>query len=383
MMLGPEGLLSLADIVILTLVLLLMLHMLLQQRFALTVPTSGRFLLLAGIFLAAFTNFAEMFAPIPVTAAGNVSGFPDGVPEWPYWVGTRAALLMITIGLYISNLQRIKFEQAALASSARMRTAESQAVQSEERFRSLFETTSNAIYCYKFEPPMPVSLSAEAQVRGSLDAVLVECNHAFAEEIGHVKPSDVIGTTFSYLDSAKDQKSHACFIEDFIASGYRLTDYELIYKSIEGEDRAISVSMTGIVQDGLLRRIWGVERNILEARRAKTALYRRRKFQEMLADISSRLIKTPPADADEIILNGLAEVCRFVGGNRLSMSWVDIDQGIGEVMYNWHETDGAPIDEISFDLFPYLGEKLTAGEAVASLGHQRHAHARPPLTHKT
>jgi len=365
MMLGPQSLLSFADIVILTLVLLLVLYMLMQQRMATSLPIYGRFVLLAGLFLAAFTNFAEMFAPIPIIGAGNISEIPDGIPGWIFWVGTRGALLMITVGLYVANRHRVILEQSSLVSSARMRAAESQAVQSEERFRSLFQTTTNAIYCYKFEPPLRMSLPVEAQIRASLDAVLVECNRTFAEDLGYVKPTDIIGTTFSYLDGAKDEESHARFITDLIASGYRLSDYERIYKSVDGEDRAISVSVTGIVQDGFLQRMWGVERNILEARRAKTALYRRRAFQTMLTDISSRLIKAPLNDADKIILESLAEVCRFIGGNRLSMSWVDMDQRIGEVMYNWHEADGPPIEEISFDLFPYLGEKLTAGEAVA------------------
>lgn len=359
----PQGLLALADIVILTLVLLLMLHMLMQQQIAAVTPISGRSVLLAGIFLAALSNFAEVFSPITVTAVGTSTGIPGGIPEWVFWVGSRGAILMIAIGLYITNLQRIKMEQVALVSSARMQTAENQAVQSEERFRSLYETTSSAIYCYKFDPPMPVSLPTEEQVRRSLDAILVECNHTFAEEMGHENPSDVIGTTFSYLDSSNDEESHAHFFEAFIASGYRLSDYELVFKSADGEDRAISVSMTGIVQNGVLQRAWGVESNIIDAKRAKTALQRRSKFQDMLTDISSRLIKATPSNADEIIVQSLSEVCLYLGGNRLTMSWVNVDQRIGEIMYYWHEREGVPLENVNLELFPYLGKKLLAGEA--------------------
>lgn len=364
---GPELLLGLADIVILALVLLLILHMAYQQFRIPLKASPGRTVLLAGVFLAAFSQFAQRFTddrlvPVPVPLAAGAAA--AGLPEWLFWVASRAAILLILVGLYAAFRQTVQLERRALATSHAAREAESQALKSEERFRSLFETQTNPVYCYTFDPPMPVSLPVEEQVRHSLDAVLTDCNDAFARELDCDKASDVIGTRKSLLDSTKDAPSHSRYISDFAASGYRLSDYELIYKSPNGEDRAISINATGIIRDGCLVRMWGVERSILAARRTESALHRRREYQATLAAISSRLVTTQYDDADQVMVDCLKRICKYIGGNRITLSWIDLESRTGEVLYTWHEGDQSMIYSIDQTRFPYLSEKLLHNEPL-------------------
>lgn len=361
---GPEFLLGLADVAILALVLMLMLHMGIQAKRIPLEPSAGRSVLMGGLLLAAFVNVAVDVAPWSDGASGFAATPAAGSPEWPFAVMSRAAIVLVLVGVFAAFRQRVYLERRALATSSAARAAESQALKSEERFRSLFDTQSNPVYCYSFEPPMPVSLPIEEQVRRSLDAILTDCNDAFARELECEKASDVIGTRKSLLDSTKDVASYTKYISEFAASGYRLTDYELVYTGPDGEDRAVSVNAIGIVQDGCLVRMWGVERSILDVRRAETALHRRQEYQATLAAISSRLVKTQYDDADDDMVECLQQICSYIGGNRITLSWIDLESRTGEVLYTWHESGGQMIYAIDPDRFPYLSEKLLNNEPL-------------------
>jgi len=95
------------------------------------------------------------------------------------------------------------------------------------------------------------------QVRRSHKAILTECNNVFAHELEHEEPADAIGTRLGTLDGSRDAEAHFDFFSTFVENDYRLTNYELIYKTPSGAARAVRVSLTGIVQDGYLHRFWG------------------------------------------------------------------------------------------------------------------------------
>ena len=150
--------------------------------------------------------------------------------------------MLVLTGLALGTAHRKRLERAVTATKGRVEDAQDIVVQSEARFRYLFETTSNSIYCYTFDPPMPISLPLDEQVRRSHDAILTECNQVFAEALEVAKPADVIGTTMGMLDGNKDAEAHFDFFGAFVQNDYRLTDYELIYNSPRGEERAIRSS---------------------------------------------------------------------------------------------------------------------------------------------
>lgn len=361
---GPETLLGFADIVILTLVVLLILYMLVQEKRVPLAASPGRAVMLAGVFLAAFVNFAQRFAPMSLADSAIVPGISVGPPAWMFWVMSRTAVVLVAVGMYFAFRQRMQLERSASTSSAANRAADSRALQSEERFRSLFETQSNGVYCYSVDPPMPISLPVDEQVDCCLDAILIDCNDVFAHGLEGKKASDIIGTRMSVVDSTMDGTSRAKYIADFVAAGYRLVDYELVYTTLDGEDRAISVNLTGVIHEGCLVKIWGVENNILASRETKSALYRRRVLQEMLASVSSRLVKTSYDESGDAMVTSLQEVCQFIGGNRIMLSWIDLENRTGEVLYSWHQDSGEMIYAIDRTRFPYLGEKLLAKEPL-------------------
>ncbi|MDJ0939984.1 MAG: sigma 54-interacting transcriptional regulator [Woeseiaceae bacterium] len=364
---GPEILLRLVDLLIILGAIGMLFWVASHRRLSSRVPTRGRNLILWGISITVVLHLVEISLSVFSTEPLGFSTsylVASQMPVWLHWLLSRTALAMISVGALLAIRQRRRVDEAIAASKAKVLAAESQLMQSEARFRNLFETTSNAVYCYTFEPPMRITLPVDAQIRRSRDAVLTECNHVFAESLEREKPADVIGTTMTYLDSTKDEDAHARYFEAFIESGYRLTNYEMIYKSVEGEDRALSISVTGIVQDGLLHRMWGVESNILDVRRTRNALHRRRMFQELLGSVSSRLVMTRYAEADEEIIHSLEQVCAFVGGNGFSLSWVDWEAGVAYNDYSWLKGERDPVRSTVLSDWPYLTDYLVRAESL-------------------
>ena len=186
-------------------------------------PLSGLIFLLfgTGLFLAA--HLSNVIGPLMADAGRpGLSGIL--LPEWAYWTSTRIAYVTVLIGLTIGTAHRKRLERDVVQNQDYVRTAQTSILQSENRFRALFETTSNSIFCYTFDPPLPVDLPVKEQIERSHDAVLTECNHVFARELKARSPQEVIGTRMGILDGNKDTEAHEEYFGAFMANDYRLSD---------------------------------------------------------------------------------------------------------------------------------------------------------------
>ena len=330
-------------------------------------PLTGLLLLMVAAVVFVSVYMLEIFDRFELPAAFGWESASTGVrtlPEWLSWSLTRFAYLLALSGLAVGTMHRKRLERQVSTTRMRMRDAQDIVVQSEARFRSLFETTSNSIYCYTFDPPMPISLPLEEQVRRSHEAILTECNRVFAQELRFEEPADAIGTKMGMLDGNKDSAAHFDFIRAFAKSDYRLADYELIYKTSQGEERAVRSSLTGVVQDGLLYRLWGAETNILDMKKTEAALRRRRKFQDLLTDVSSELVLAQTAEADKTVNGCVEKVCRFAGADRMTIFWLDTHHEVARAAYTWGSADYPNRPTLSPAEYPYLARMMQAQQDV-------------------
>ncbi len=200
---------------------------------------------------------------------------------------------------------------------------------------------------------MPVA----EQVRRSYDAVLQDCNRVFARELLADDPAEVIGSRLSELDSSKDPAAHEAYFERFVRDDYRLNGYDLEYQAPDGQWRSLHINMVGVVRAGLLHRMWAVESNTTLLRETKQALENRRRFQELVAAISTRLVMAPDNEVDEILESSMHEVCNFVGADRSTMFWLNSEKKSATVAHMW-SIDGVPIDSVSMEQLPRFGPLL-------------------------
>ena len=357
----------LTDLFLMTFAIVVLVHAATRRKIVRPLyPLSGLIFIGSGTLIYVFVFVAGLLESNGVAAIfGTEPGaWGGGLPGQMSWSLSRLAILLALTGLGLGTVYRKRLERAVTVTKGRVEDAQDIVVQSEARFRYLFETTSNSVYCYTFDPPVPISLPVDEQVRRSHDATLTECNQVFAEALEVAEPADVIGTKMAMLDSNKDAEAHFDFFGAFVQNDYRLTDYELIYKTQQGEERALRASLTGIVSDGLLHRFWGAESNILDLRRTQAALSRRRRFQHLLTDISSSLVLSQAEEADVAVEGCVERVCRYAGSDRMSIFWLNPDGTAAPAAYSWGATDYPHRPAVSFREYPHLARKIRDAEVV-------------------
>ena len=329
-------------------------------------PPSSLALIVTGVALAVLAGFGgHVFVWLlpALQPQGEVVETSLATIRRMQWLASNASVVMIAIGFLIAVKHRKQAEDRFIDTRRELEVSKYFEYQAEERFRYLFDSTSNAVYCYRFDPPMPVDLPVEDQIERSYYAVLQDCNVIFARELEAEDPSEVIGSLMGYLDSAKDTAAHEDYFRTFIDGDYRLDAYEMAYQTPSGEDRAVRINMVGVVRDGLLHRMWAVENNILDLRQTKAALRRRREYQALVASVSSQLVKSSDEEADTVVKNCMRAICDFAGADRSTMFWIDERSNIASVEYFWSPGE-EPFGPVSMNQFPEFAKHLRAFRPV-------------------
>ncbi|MEL7185569.1 MAG: sigma 54-interacting transcriptional regulator [Pseudomonadota bacterium] len=281
------------------------------------------------------------------------------------WLTSRIAFLMIVVGFVMAMFAGRQLETDLDTSRSALEDLEIGRRNTDLRFQYLFNTTSNAMYSYRFDPPMPVKLPWREQVARSYDAVLRQCNRVFAQELGVSRPDKVLGQPWSRLESTQDAEAHEKLMRTFIENDYHVSNYELAFKTRTGVKRAVNVSMIGIVRDGLLERIWAVESNTIEFRQARDELRRRQRFEGVVARISSRLLTADQDDADEAVEASISEACDYIIADRALMGWLDdASSQIVSIPYVYSKVGEPMRGGITSAVFPRCWNRLFNNETV-------------------
>jgi transcriptional regulator with GAF, ATPase, and Fis domain len=282
---------------------------------------------------------------------------------------TTIGFAFIAIGVSVAILSRKQSETEILDTRRELEVSKYFEYQAEERFRYLFDSTSNSVYCYRFDPPMPIDLPVAEQVRRSYDAILQDCNVIFARDLEADDPAEVIGGRLGELDSSKDKAAHESYFKSFIEGDYRLNGYDLDYKAPNSKFCSLNINMVGVVRGGLLHRMWAVESNNTVLRETREALARRRAFQTLVASVSSRLVKASDDEVDTIIELCMKDVCEFADGDRSTIFWLgsNADSAANAYMmfhsFTW-SLDGDSFGPLSMASFPEFGAQLMAFQPV-------------------
>ncbi|WP_435099447.1 sensor domain-containing protein [Arhodomonas sp. AD133] len=162
------------------------------------------------------------------------------------------------VGLGVDISDRVRAEQALK--------------ESEARYRSFIEHTSEGIFSFGSRSPIPTDLPVEEQVSRMYAARVETSNDALARMYGFSEANDVIGLTLADLHGGDDIPENREFLRQWIRGGYRITDAETREVDRAGNTVWFSNSVVGVVEGGQLVRAWGSQTDITSRKEAEEAL---------------------------------------------------------------------------------------------------------------
>jgi PAS domain S-box-containing protein len=142
---------------------------------------------------------------------------------------------------------------------------------SEERYRAFIANSSEAIWRFELEQPIPITLPEDEQIEMLYKyAYLAECNDAMARMYGYERADQILGARIGDLLPRSDPRNIA-YLRALKRSGYRLIDAEMCEVDRLGNKKYFLSNQIGIVENGAVVRGWGMQRDITERKEAEEA----------------------------------------------------------------------------------------------------------------
>ena len=160
----------------------------------------------------------------------------------------------------------------SLAAAIERQAKERELRESEYRYRTLFELSSEGIMRFGYEQPIPLSLSVDEQLKLCYESIYIaDANDAYAEMYAYEKAEDLIGLTLNDLherDSTVTQSTMRAWIEN----QYCCRQLETVEFDRYGRHRYFLNSSVSTTEDDCVTSTWVSQIDITELREAQQAL---------------------------------------------------------------------------------------------------------------
>ncbi len=157
---------------------------------------------------------------------------------------------------------------------------------SEERYKAFVKQSSEGIWRFELLEPVSTKLTIEEQVKQIFKyGYIAECNDIFARMYGYKSADEVSGIHLIDLMPESDMRN-TTYMTSFIESDYRLNNAELYETDKEGKLKTFVNNLVGIIENDMLVRAWGTQKDVTEIKKAEEEL---RRTQVRLATLLSNL----------------------------------------------------------------------------------------------
>ena len=244
---------------------------------------------------------------------------------------------------------------------------------SEERYRSFVVNSSEGIWRLDVEEPIDVKLPADEQIGLFYKhGYLAECNDTMARMHGYERADDVLGLRFG--DSKfTSHPANTNVMRKLIASKYRLLDLQTAQFDNHGGTRYFSSNLIGIIVNGMLLRVWGVQRDQTELRTTALKLEHAHQQSRQLSGYLQRLREKEKANLSrelhDTIGQALASIkiqAALLRKNIATTNQVDVDhvtETLDEIGRSLEDTMRS-VKAISTELRPGVLDKFGLAAAI-------------------
>jgi PAS domain S-box-containing protein len=157
----------------------------------------------------------------------------------------------------------------------------SRAISNSERYRA-YELSTQGLWRLDLEIPASIEWTTPHIIEHCRKyGFMAECNDQMAKMYGLQKASDIVGMRMDSLMNL-DQPKQLEYLAKFIDNGYTIAEAETEEHDINGKRIYFLNNMTGIVEDGMLKRVWGTQQDITEKKKAEEQLLRSELFYRNL-----------------------------------------------------------------------------------------------------
>lgn len=282
------------------------------------------------------------------------------------WLDVTAVLMRDDDGIPLYGLAMVEDITDRKRSEDAMRA-------SEERYRSFVVNSSEGIWRLDVEEPIDVKLPVEEQIGLFYKhGYLAECNDAMARMHGYQRADDVLGLRFG--DSKfTSHPANTNVMRKLIAAKYRLLDLETAQFDDEGRTRYFSSNLIGIIVNGMLLRVWGVQRDQTELRTTALKLEHSHQQLRQLSGYLQRLREREKANLSRELHDAIGQALTSVKiqaallrKNIATTGQIDVDQvtqTLDEIGHSLDETIRS-VKAISTELRPGILDKFGLAAAI-------------------
>ncbi len=203
----------------------------------------------------------------------------------PVWLGVPLVVNNLAVGVVVvqnyynenayneTDLELLKIVSENVSSAIWKKQIVDKLTESELRYRDFISRSSEGIYRIDFDPPILTTLSDNEQVAQILKfGNIGECNNSFAKMHDQTTYKDIVGKNLNVFYGNKLTDQVVQNYLEFINNNYKTIDSETTKISATGEQLNFLNNSIGIIKDGYLLNIWGIQKDITESKKLQNAL---------------------------------------------------------------------------------------------------------------